>query len=175
MSPELALERRVQRLAGRRIARVWYHDARALGPTVHEVAVAVHLELDDGRRVRIGTSRELATRHGFGVCLGARHTLPPGVREVTGTPPWQASAVAAARIHWRAIEDALRSSLRTGLAIGIDHLTRYDFPQALELAWPGTALYIAAARLTSPTTAEGLASSLLVIAGTGTLDGLQLR
>jgi len=162
MTPELA-----QRLVGRRIARVWYHDA----PTL----VAVHLELDDGRRVRIGTSRELATRHGFGVCLGEQQTLDPAAREVTGTPPWQPSAVAAARIHWRAIEDALRSSLRTGLAIGIDHLMRHDFPQALELAWPGTTVFVAAARLTSPTTAEGFAGSLLVIAGAAELARLQLR
>jgi hypothetical protein len=175
MTPELALERRAQRLAGRRVARVWYHDARALGPVVHEVAVAVHLELDDGRRVRIGTSRELATRHGSGVCLGEQHTLPPGVREVTGTPPWASDPITAARVHWRAIEDALRASLRTGLAIGIDHLTRHDFPQALELVWANSLLFVAAARLTSPTTAEGLASSLLVIAGTAALDGLQLR
>ena len=175
MTPELALERRAQRLAGRRIARVWYHDARALGPAVHEVAVAVHLELDDGRRVRIGTSRELATRHGFGVCLGDQQTLDPAAREVTGTPPWEAGAVAAARIHWRAIEDALRSSLRTGLAIGIDHLTRHDFPQALELAWAGSVLFVAAARLTSPTRAEGFAGSLLVIGGGSGLARLQLR
>jgi hypothetical protein len=175
MTPELALERRAQRLVGRRIARIWYHGARTLAPAVHEVAVAVHLELDDGRRVRIGTSRELATRHGFGVCLGEQRTLDPAAREVTGMPPWEPGAVAAARIHWRAIEDALRSSLRTGLAIGIDHLTRYDFPQALELAWPGTALFVAAARLTSPAMADGLAGSLLVIAGACGLARLRLR
>jgi len=167
MSPELELERRAQRLVGHRIVRVWYHEVRTL--------VAVHLELDDGRRVRIGTSRELATRHGFGVCLGEQQTLAPGARDVTGTAPWAAGAVAAARIHWRAIEDALRSSLRTGLAIGIDHLARQDFPQALELAWPGSVVFVAAARLTSPTTAEGFAGSLLVIAGTGELDRLQLH
>jgi len=175
VTAELELERRAQRLVGRRVCRVWYDDARTLGAAVHEVAAAVHLELDDGRRPRIAWSRELATRHGFGVALGEQQTLPPTVREVTGAPWAIDSPVTAARIHWRAIEDALRAGLRVNLAIGADHLTRYDFPQSLELVCGDRSVFVAAARLIAPDSAEGFASSLLVVDGAGALARLGLR
>jgi hypothetical protein len=175
VTPELALERAAQRLVGRTLRRVWYVGAGTLAQAVHEVAFAVHLELDDGRRVRIATSRELATRHGHGIALTEQRTLAGDAREVTALPPWHTAPITCARVHWRLIEDALRGSLRTGLAIGIDHLTRCDFPQALELAFAGGSVFVAAARLATPTTAEGMASSLLVVAGAGELVRLGLR
>jgi len=172
---ELALERAAQRLVGRALRRVWYVGAGTLAQAVHEVAVAVHLELDDGRRPRIATSRELATRHGHGIALAERRTLDRHAREVTTLAPWQTAPITCARVHWRPIEDVLRGSLRTGLAIGIDHLTRCDFPQALELAFTAGSVFVAAARLATPTSAEGMASSLLVVAGIEELVRLGLR
>ncbi len=175
---ELALERRAQRLEGEVLSRVVYQQLRwspasAAWPStrVHPVELAVYLETATGARFRVRWADELGLRHGYGVAVEPVRVLDPAagtLHEASELAAWEGRIgrrVVRARVHWQEIERALRGSVRTSIAIGIDHLARADFPQTLELELEGgAAVFVAAARLDeSARRAVGFTNHLLVL------------
>jgi hypothetical protein len=186
---ELALERRAQRLEGEVLSRVVYQQLRwsaaspawaAAGP--HPVEVAVFLETAAGARLRVRWADELGLRHGYGVAIDPVRVLDPAagtLHEASELAAWTeriGRRVLRARVHWQEIERALRGSVRTSLAIGLDHLSRVDFPQTLELELEGgAAVFLVAARLDESTRrAVGFTNHLLVIFAREELEALGL-
>lgn len=186
---ELALERRAARLEGEVLSRVVYQQLRWSSPSpawatgnAHPVEVAVILETAAGVRFRVRWADELELRHGYGVAVDPIRVLDPAagtLHEASGLPAWAGligRRVAHARVHWREIEQALRGSVRTSLAIGLDHLARVDFPQTLELELEGgSAVFLAAARLDEGgRRAVGFTNHLLVLFARAELEALGL-
>lgn len=144
MNDETALELLARRLEGESLSRVVYLDPwpgidRADPSDVDTVGLAVFLEISSGRILEVRWADELGLRHGFGVALrevalidGDRGRLDDA------TDRWTAllgERITTATVRWGFIHDDLRQTFRIGLAICADHLTRADYPSALELVF----------------------------------------
>jgi len=144
VDPETELELAARRLEGARLRRVVYLDpfdssdrAMRVHPGGERVGLAIFLALAGGRIVEVRWSDDLGLRHGFGVALrdvilidgdrGRLDDVTPSWADSIGVP------IARAAIRWRPIEDDLRSTFKIGVAIHADHLSRSDYPAALEL------------------------------------------
>ena len=169
---ELELEQAARRLEHRTLDRVFYQRARALadieaGVAPHSIEHRVVLDVA-GTRVAIDYSNELATRHGFGIVLRDVKVIDPAygpIEDVSGTPRWApliGHEIASVRIVWDDIRDRIGTGFGILLAIHADHLTRQDFPSALELGIAGTRVLVAAARRTADGAIVPYANELLV-------------
>ncbi len=150
-TPELELEQRAHRLRGEVLRAVWYQRGQELGD-VDSVGHLVFLDFESGVRVAIGCSDELRYKHGFGISVRPQRVIDtafgPAV-EMSGAPRWKpriGRRITSGRIHWDDIKERLRPTLAIGVAIHADHLSRYDYPQTLEVDFDGQPVFFAAAR-----------------------------
>jgi hypothetical protein len=142
---ETEMELIARRLEGETLARVHYVDAwpgvdRTSGDHGDDtVGIAVCLALASGRVLEVRWADELGLRHGFGIGLRELR-VPDGDRGRLEdvTPRWGAlvgTPITRATVQWGLVRNDLRSTFQIGLAICADHLTRADYPRALELTF----------------------------------------
>jgi hypothetical protein len=175
---EIAFERRVRRLEGQTLARVFYQQGDTPGETPaawggrgpHPVGAAMHWQTAEGKRFRFAWADEFGLHHGFGVTVKEAsdigHHQGPCI-ELTHGPVWRAYCgrrIESANVIWRPISSALRPSFQVMVAVCGDHITRADFPQTLAIGFAGGGeLFVSAAKLRPDGTALGFTNNLLVL------------
>ncbi len=163
VDPETELELAARRLEGARLRRVVYLDPfdgggfasghpavgssaeaksgtkvdRGSHPDGDRVGLAMFLELATDRIVCVRWSDDFGLRHGFGVTLSDVALIDGDQGRLDDvTPRWIGAIgrpITRASIRWRSIEEDLRGTFKIGIAIHADHLSRRDYPAALEL------------------------------------------
>jgi hypothetical protein len=173
---EIALERRVRRVEGCVLAKILYQRAPfcEVAPLAwstrepHPVEAA-YVETDTGRIFRIFWADEFHLRHGFGVSLKETRVIDRDLgplEDLSTSAGWRelvGQRMTASLVHWQTIEKALRSSFRIMVAIHADHVSRWDYPETIELGFEGgQKRYFSAAALRPPSTIVRFTNHLLI-------------
>ncbi len=153
MTPEAELELRARGLEGATIERVLYQRAERVDEKEHAVLHCAFLELENGRRIEIGTDDAFGSHHGFGVSLRERRVIDRAFGEivdVTDAPAWTPhvrKAISRSRVAWGDVRSSLRGTLSIGVSIHADWLRRADYPAAIEIdTTAGRVTFMAARR-----------------------------
>jgi hypothetical protein len=147
---EIELEKRVRRVEGGVLEKVIYQrnpfseavPAAWSTREPHPVEGA-YVQTDAGRIFRIFWADEFHLRHGFGVSLVETRVIDRDLgplEDVSANVGWRelvGQRMSASRVHWKTIEGALRSTFRIMVAIHADHLSRWDYPETIELEFAG--------------------------------------
>lgn len=174
---EVDLERRARGLEGQTLARVWYHqssDHAYAGDGWHSVDTAVLLETESGQRFAIAWADEFGLHHGFGISIKPTPSLKRDdgfLQDVTADPAWRpfiGCPLGASRIIWCNVIENMRAALVPFCGIG--HITRIDYPQALEITCGPAQLVFSATKMREDGTAIPFTNHLTVFFDRATYD-----